>query len=93
MIINRYPDVPVEYLEDRDLRALIDTRGLGLGRPSLAEETFQPGQYIPPHYHADLEEVYHVKAGQGRMQIGGEGGDSGRWRHHPHPCQHHAFVA
>ena len=71
-IINRYQDVPVQYLEDRDLRALIDTRGLGLGRPSLAEETFQPGQYIPPHYHADLEEVYHVNAGQGRMQIGDE---------------------
>ena len=72
MIINRYQDVPVQYFEDRDLRALMDTTGIGLGRLSLAEEIFQPGQYIPPHWHADLEEVYHVKAGRGRMQVGDE---------------------
>jgi mannose-6-phosphate isomerase-like protein (cupin superfamily) len=72
LIIRRYQDVAVQYFEDRDLRALIDTTGIGLGRLSLAEETFQPGQYIPTHWHADLEEVYHVKAGQGRMQVGDE---------------------
>jgi len=72
VIIRRYDDVPVECIEDRDLRALIDTTGIGLGRLSLAEETFQPGQYIPPHYHRDLEEVYHVKAGWGRMHVGDE---------------------
>ena len=72
MIIRRYSEVPVEYFEDRDLRALMDTTGIGLGRLSLAEETFQPGQYIPPHDHQGLEEVYHVKAGQGRMRVGEE---------------------
>jgi mannose-6-phosphate isomerase-like protein (cupin superfamily) len=72
LIIRRYEDVPVQYFEDRDLRALIDTTGIGLGRLSLAEETFEPGQYIPPHWHAGLEEVYHVKAGRGRMQVGDE---------------------
>ena len=72
MIIRRYDEVPVEYFEDRDLRALIDTTGIGLGRLSLAEETFRPGQCIPAHYHRDLEEVYHVKAGQGRMRVGDE---------------------
>lgn len=70
MLICRYQDVPVQYIENRDLRVLIDTTGIGLGRLSLAEETFQPGQYIPPHWHAGLEEVYHVKAGQGRMRVG-----------------------
>ena len=72
MIVRRYRDVPVQYFEDRDLRALIDTTGIGLGRLSLAEETFKPGQYIPLHWHADLEEVYHVKAGHGRMQVADE---------------------
>ena len=72
MILSRYQDVPVQYFEDRDLRALIDTTGIGQGRLSLAEETFQPGQYIPPHWHDNLEEVYHVKTGQGRMQVGAE---------------------
>jgi mannose-6-phosphate isomerase-like protein (cupin superfamily) len=72
VIIRRYEDVPVEHFEDRDLRALIDTTGIGLGRISLAEETFRPGQYIPPHWHADLEEVYHVKAGHGSMRVGDE---------------------
>jgi mannose-6-phosphate isomerase-like protein (cupin superfamily) len=72
LIIRRYEDVPVQYFEDRDLRSLIDTTGIGLGRISLAEETFRPGQYIPAHWHANLEEVYHVKAGQGRMRVGDE---------------------
>jgi mannose-6-phosphate isomerase-like protein (cupin superfamily) len=72
LIIRRYNDVPVEYFEDRDLRALMDTTAIGQGRISLAEETFQPGQYIPPHVHAVLEEVYHVKAGRGRMRVGEE---------------------
>ncbi len=72
MTIHRHEDVPVQFFEDRDLRALIDTTSIGLGRLSLAEETFQPGQYIAPHWHADLEEVYYVKAGRGRMQVGEE---------------------
>ena len=70
MILNRYQDVPIQYFEDRDLRALVDSTGLG--RISLAEETFRPGQYIPRHLHTDMEEVYHVKAGRGRMQVGDE---------------------
>jgi mannose-6-phosphate isomerase-like protein (cupin superfamily) len=72
VILRRYEDVPVQYYQDRDLRALIDTTRIGLGRLSLAEETFQPGQCIPPHWHAGLEEVYHVKMGRGQMRVGDE---------------------
>ena len=72
MIIHRYAELPVEYMEDRDLRVLMDTTSVGQGRLSLAEETFQPGQFIPPHHHTGLEEVYHVKVGQGRMRVGEE---------------------
>jgi mannose-6-phosphate isomerase-like protein (cupin superfamily) len=72
MIVRRYGDVPVQYLEDRHLRALIDTTESGLARLGLAEETPQPGQYIPRHWHADCEEVYHIKAGRGCTQVAGE---------------------
>lgn len=72
MIVHRRGDATIQYFEDRDLRLLMDTTGIGLGRVSLAEETLAPGQYIPAHWHADLEEVYHVKVGQGTMRVGAE---------------------
>ena len=72
MIIHRYRDVPVQSFEGRELRELMNTTGIGLGRLSLAEETFQPWFCTPPHWHADLEEVYYVKAGRGRLQVGDE---------------------
>ena len=56
MIIHRYQDVPVQYFEDRDLRALIDTTSIGLGRLSLAEE-------IPGHVESvDLARLQRWEA-------------------------------
>lgn len=39
---------------------------------SLAEATIAVGENTQLHQHAQIEELYHISAGQGRMTLGGE---------------------
>jgi mannose-6-phosphate isomerase-like protein (cupin superfamily) len=39
---------------------------------SLAEATLEPGQATERHYHARMEEIYFVLAGEGEMEVDGE---------------------
>ena len=55
-----------------ELRVLLDTTEKGRGRMSLAVESFRPRQHTLPHWHSDVEEIYYVVQGQGRMEIGDE---------------------
>jgi mannose-6-phosphate isomerase-like protein (cupin superfamily) len=54
------------------LRVLLDTTNLGQGRISLATETVRPGQHTVPHWHEELEEIYYILQGRGRMEIAEE---------------------
>jgi len=66
-------DVPVVTTETgTKLRVLLDTTRDGRGFLSLAMETLSPGQRNIPHWHAELEEIYYILAGQGLMKIGEE---------------------
>jgi mannose-6-phosphate isomerase-like protein (cupin superfamily) len=55
-----------------ELRVLLDTTDFGQGRMSLAMETLRPGQHTVPHWHEELEEIYYILQGRGRMAIADE---------------------
>jgi mannose-6-phosphate isomerase-like protein (cupin superfamily) len=55
-----------------ELRELLDTAEGGQGRMSLATETLFPGHHTQPHWHAQVEEIYYILQGEGRMEIGSE---------------------
>ncbi len=73
MIISSVDSAPVSITDTgSEIRVLLDTTRGGQGRLSLAVETLKPGQSTAPHWHANLEEVYFIVAGRGRMEIGAE---------------------
>jgi mannose-6-phosphate isomerase-like protein (cupin superfamily) len=39
---------------------------------SLAEELLPPGRAVTPHHHRQLEEIYYILEGSGRMTVGDE---------------------
>jgi mannose-6-phosphate isomerase-like protein (cupin superfamily) len=73
MIVVHADMVPAQTTESgTQLRVLLDTTGLGQGRISLAMETLRPGQRTVPHWHEELEEIYYILQGRGRMVIAEE---------------------
>ncbi len=39
---------------------------------SLAEETLPPGRAVTPHHHHEMEEIYYILSGRGRMSVDDE---------------------
>ena len=73
MIVANADRIPAQTTESgTHLRVLLDTTGSGQGRISLAMETLRPGQHTAPHWHGDLEEIYYILQGRGRMAIAEE---------------------
>lgn len=70
---SRYADVaPYTTKDGSEIRELMHPDTHGNRNQSLAEATVQPGAITRLHRHRHSEEIYHVTAGRGLMQLGDE---------------------
>jgi mannose-6-phosphate isomerase-like protein (cupin superfamily) len=51
---------------------LIDRTTSAITQCSLAEEVLPPGCAVATHHHRELEEIYYILSGSGRMTVGEE---------------------
>lgn len=73
MIRTRYGSVRPYVTRDGSLiRELLHPAQHGNTGQSLAEAVVAPGATTHLHYHTRSEELYHIVAGQGLMQLGSE---------------------
>ena len=73
MIRTRYAAVRPYVTRDGSLiRELLHPTQHGNVRQSLAEAEVAPGTSTQLHYHLQSEELYHIVAGEGLMQLGKE---------------------
>lgn len=73
MIKSRYQDIPPYITKDgSEIRELMHPSVHGNHSQSLAEAIVPPGKQTLLHCHHKSEEVYHITAGHGVMQLGEE---------------------
>ncbi len=73
MIRTRYAAIRPYVTRDGSLiRELLHPDTHGNARQSLAEAEVEPGAGTQLHFHTHSEELYHIVAGQGLMQLGTE---------------------
>ncbi|MEJ2407597.1 MAG: cupin domain-containing protein [Candidatus Thiodiazotropha sp.] len=67
----RYQDIPCYTTRDgSQIRELMHPAVHGNANQSLAEATLEAGQQTRLHRHQNSEELYHITAGHGLMQLG-----------------------
>lgn len=73
VVRSQYRDV-IPYLtkDGSEIRELMHPDVHGNGNQSLAEATLPPGAITRLHLHRHSEEIYHITAGRGLMQLGDE---------------------
>jgi mannose-6-phosphate isomerase-like protein (cupin superfamily) len=71
-IVNRRSAKPINTRHGSELRPLIDRTTSDVTQCSLAEELLPPGRAVAPHHHRQLEEIYYILEGSGRMTVGEE---------------------
>jgi mannose-6-phosphate isomerase-like protein (cupin superfamily) len=76
-IVNRRYANPIKTRHGSELRPLIDRTTSDVTQCSLAEELLPPGRAVIPHHHRQLEEIYYILEGSGRMTVGEEQRDVG----------------
>lgn len=73
MIKSRYQDIEPYITRDGSvIRELMHPAVHGNAMQSLAEATIPPGQQTLLHRHNNTEELYHITAGRGLIQLGDE---------------------
>lgn len=73
MIKSRYQDIPPYITKDgSEIRELMHPTVQGNSNQSLAEAIIPAGKQTLLHRHLSSEEVYHISAGHGLMQLDGE---------------------
>ena len=72
IIVNRERASAIKTPHGSELRPLIDRTTSGITQCSLAEEMLPPGRAVTPHHHRELEEIYYILSGRGRMTVGEE---------------------
>jgi mannose-6-phosphate isomerase-like protein (cupin superfamily) len=77
IINNRDRSNVIDTRHGSEIRPLIDRTTSAITQCSLAEEILPPGKSVTPHLHRQLEEVYYILSGQGRMTVGDEQRDVG----------------
>ena len=78
MIHTRYAAIAPYVTRDGSLiRELLHPARHGNSNQSLAEAEVAPGASTLLHLHRNSEELYHITAGQGRLQLGEESLDVG----------------
>src|SRR5687767_14743848 len=75
IIVNRNLARAINTPHGSELRPLIDRTTSEITQCSLAEEVLPPGSAVAPHHHRELEEVYYILSGRGRMTVGEETSD------------------
>lgn len=75
IIVNRDRARAIKTPHGSELRPLIDRTTSEITRCSLAEEVLPPGSAVAPHHHRELEEIYYILSGRGRMTVGEESSD------------------
>ncbi len=71
--LTRYADcAPYLTRDGSEIRELMHPDHHGNRNQSLAEATIAPGAITRLHRHRHSEEIYHVTAGRGLMQLGDE---------------------
>ncbi|MBV1921083.1 MAG: cupin domain-containing protein [Pseudomonadales bacterium] len=66
-----YPEIPASVTKDGSIiRELMHPSTHKAKKQSLAEAIIRRGQSTKPHLHVSSEEIYHVLAGSGSMQLG-----------------------
>ena len=67
----RYDAIAAFVTKDgSEIRELMHPRSHDVCRQSLAEATVAPGAQTQLHRHLRAEELYHIVAGRGHMQLG-----------------------
>ena len=69
-IVNRKQASAIKTPHGSELRPLIDRTTSEITQCSLAEELLPPGRAVTPHHHRELEEIYYILSGRGRMTVG-----------------------
>ncbi|HET9533359.1 MAG TPA: cupin domain-containing protein [Blastocatellia bacterium] len=77
IINNRDRSNVINTRHGSEIRPLIDRTTSAITQCSLAEEILPPGKSVTPHLHRQLEEVYYILSGYGRMTVGDEQRDVG----------------
>jgi mannose-6-phosphate isomerase-like protein (cupin superfamily) len=77
IIVNRNHSRVIETQHGSEIRPLIDRTTSEITQCSLAEETLLPGQSVCAHRHNQLEEIYYILSGRGRMSVGDEQSEVG----------------
>ena len=72
IIVNRKQANAIKTPHGSELRPLIDRTTSEITQCSLAEEILPPGRAVTPHHHRELEEIYYILSGCGRMTVGEE---------------------
>ncbi|HJQ70594.1 MAG TPA: cupin domain-containing protein [Blastocatellia bacterium] len=72
IIVNRNRARALNTPHGSELRPLIDRTTSEITQCSLAEEVLPPGAAVAPHHHRELEEIYYILSGRGRMTVGEE---------------------
>ena len=73
MIKSRYKDIPPYITKDgSEIRELMHPAVQGNRNQSLAEAIIPAGKQTVLHRHNHSEEIYHITAGHGVMQLGEE---------------------
>ncbi|MFA5627708.1 MAG: cupin domain-containing protein [Thiohalomonadaceae bacterium] len=69
----QYTEITAYQTKDgSEIRELIHPAQHGNQNQSLAESIVQPGQATALHRHLQAEELYHITAGHGLMQLGND---------------------
>ena len=76
-IVHRGDSAPFTTKDGSTIRSLLDRTNSSAVRQSLAEATVPPGAATEPHRHVDVEELYYILSGTGRMTVGDETRDVG----------------
>lgn len=72
IVVNRENASIINTKHGSQIRPLIDRTTSPITQCSLAEETLPPGCAVTPHRHSQIEEIYYVVSGTGRMTVGPE---------------------
>ncbi|MFC1910859.1 cupin domain-containing protein [Chloroflexota bacterium] len=71
-IINRNNSKPFITKDTAEIREILSPGNSSIHNQSLAEATVAPGKTTEEHYHAQVEEIYYILQGKGKINIKGK---------------------
>ncbi|MDP2917853.1 MAG: cupin domain-containing protein [Dehalococcoidia bacterium] len=74
-IVNRNRVKPFITKDTAEIREILAPRNSSIKNQSLAEAKVRPGMTTIEHYHTNIEEIYYIIRGKGKMRIGDEVGE------------------